>query len=36
MVKKSYVPDKGDVVWLNLDPISFEHCRGKKERQDLL
>jgi mRNA interferase MazF len=30
MVKKQYVPDRGDIVWLNFDPQAGHEQRGKR------
>jgi mRNA interferase MazF len=30
MVKKSYVPDRGDLIWLNFDPQSGHEQKGKR------
>jgi mRNA interferase MazF len=30
MVKKKYVPDRGDIVWLNFDPQSGHEQKGKR------
>ncbi|MDR2870184.1 MAG: endoribonuclease MazF [Deferribacteraceae bacterium] len=30
MVKHSYVPDRGDLVWLNFDPQSGHEQKGKR------
>ena len=30
MVKKNYIPDRGDIVWLNFDPGSGHEQQGKR------
>jgi mRNA interferase MazF len=30
MVKKAYIPDRGDMVWLNFSPQSGHEQRGKR------
>ena len=30
MVTKSYIPDRGDIVWLNFDPQSGHEQKGKR------
>jgi len=30
MVKKKYVPERGDLVWMNFDPHSGHEQRGKR------
>ncbi len=30
MVKKTYVPDRGDLIWLNFDPQSGHEQKGKR------
>jgi mRNA interferase MazF len=30
MVKKSYIPERGDLVWLNFDPQSGHEQKGKR------
>ncbi|MBM2814558.1 MAG: transcriptional modulator of MazE/toxin, MazF [Ignavibacteria bacterium] len=30
MVKKPYIPDRGDIVWLNFDPQSGHEQKGKR------
>ena len=30
MVKKKYVPQRGDIVWLNFDPQSGHEQKGKR------
>ena len=30
MVKKSYIPERGDIVWLNFNPGSGHEQRGKR------
>jgi mRNA interferase MazF len=30
MVKESYIPDRGDIVWLNYDPQSGHEQKGKR------
>ena len=30
MVKKLYVPERGDIVWLNFDPQAGHEQRGKR------
>jgi mRNA interferase MazF len=30
MVAKHYIPDRGDIVWLNFDPQSGHEQKGKK------
>jgi mRNA interferase MazF len=30
MVEKGYIPDRGDVVWLNFDPQSGHEQKGKR------
>ena len=30
MVKKTYIPDRGDIVWLNFDPQSGHEQKGKR------
>lgn len=29
-MKKTYVPDRGDIVWLNFDPASGHEQQGKR------
>ena len=30
MVKKNYIPERGDIVWLNFDPQSGHEQKGKR------
>ena len=30
MVKQSYIPDRGDLIWLNFDPQSGHEQKGKR------
>ena len=30
MVKKKYIPERGDIVWLNFDPQSGHEQKGKR------
>jgi len=30
MVKKKYIPDRGDIVWLNFNPQSGHEQKGKR------
>jgi mRNA interferase MazF len=30
MVKKNYIPDRGDIVWLNFDPQTGHEQKGKR------
>ena len=30
MVKKKYIPERGDIVWLNFDPGSGHEQKGKR------
>ena len=30
MVKKDYIPDRGDIVWLNFNPQSGHEQKGKR------
>ena len=30
MVKKKYFPERGDIVWLNFNPVSGHEQRGKR------
>ena len=30
MVKKDYIPERGDIVWLNFDPQAGHEQRGKR------
>jgi len=30
MVKKKYIPERGDIVWLNFNPVSGHEQQGKR------
>lgn len=30
MVKKTYTPDRGDIVWLTLDPVKGHEQKGRR------
>lgn len=30
MVKKKYIPERGDIIWLNFDPQSGHEQKGKR------